>query len=78
MGIPSDWEYSHIGIWPFRRKIPHAWIVEGTSQIQCLCPACEYGRGYNEAIGVGPLNSKPKVLICKTCNSEFLGVTLGG
>lgn len=79
-GIPKDWQYkrvfSHrvIGIFPVYKQLPVAWVVEGTSQIQCLCPYCEYGEGYNEPITA--VFYKLAILQCKVCNTEFYGMTL--
>ncbi len=84
MSIPDDWSYETEVVWnwswrwPFRTKTetktPHAWVLEGTSQIQCMCPNCEYGRGYNEAIS-GVFDTL-KYLKCDKCDTEFFGPSL--
>lgn len=75
MSIPDEWRYeTHlINKWPFITKLPVAWVLEGTSTIQCLCPYCDYGKGYNEPFLT--INATKKVLTCPTCNNQFIGIT---
>lgn len=56
-----------------QQGLPNANIVEGTMTIQCCCPVCEYGDGYNKSILVYPL-SRLALLTCKTCGTRFLGL----
>lgn len=72
-GITDGWTYVNVGKWWWRRRLPAAWIVEGTMSIQCLCPYCAYGTGYNEPILIPELNSDIKILKCKKCKTEFYG-----
>lgn len=67
-GIPDDWEYTII------TKIPVGWIVEGTSTLQCLCPYCAYGEGYNEPIIYG--QAFPQKKKCKKCGTVFLALSM--
>ena len=72
--IPENWKYEVTTIrnWPFITKLPVCWIVEGTSQLQCLCPNCEYGKGYNEPF-IFEVTEK-KVLECPSCKIKFIGL----
>lgn len=80
MSIPEDWSYQNVrshkvlGFWPVYKRLPVAWIVEGTSTLQCLCPYCEYGEGYNGTFIAG--RSPPTELHCDTCGTDFWGMTV--
>ena len=77
MPIEKEWSYKWAWFWkyPFLRKLPFAWIVEGTSQIQCLCPSCDYAKGYNKPISL--VFDIKAVLHCDRCDLDFYGLKLG-
>lgn len=64
--LPADW--------PHRGRLPLAWIVEGTATLQCLCPYCDYAKGYNQSIAL-PLSTEQKAY-CPTCGNEFLALVM--
>jgi hypothetical protein len=74
MAIPKDWEYIRPNFFVFWKKIPVAWICNDYGQLQCLCPNCDYGKGYNKPIVNG--RGKTKVEICKTCNTKFMAIVI--
>ena len=62
--IPEDWKYTD--------GYPEAWIREWCCAIQCVCPYCSYGYGYNECIL--PFNNVKKLVKCETCDTEFWAI----
>lgn len=66
-GIPKDWKYID--------GYPVAWIREWGCAIQCLCPKCDYAKGYNQPISMS-FDTKT-LLKCPTCNTEFIGLVMG-
>lgn len=73
MAIPEDWTYKRIGL--FGKKLPVAWIVEGTMSLQSCCPSCEYGRGYAESFIYGQASMVKRT--CKACNTDFISLSSG-
>ena len=65
-GIPKDWKRTKL------TKIPVGWIVEGTSTVQCLCPYCRYGEGYNKPVIYGV--ARPGYRTCSKCGTKFLAL----
>jgi len=65
-GIPHDWPRTKL------TRRPLGWIVEGTSTIQCLCPFCKYGEGYNRPIIYGVAG--PDYRTCEKCGTKFLAL----
>ena len=64
---------AHVRVNEREYRVGH--MVEGTMTLQTVCPVCEYGEGYNEAIIAGLY--KLRVLKCETCGTEFFGPTMG-
>ncbi len=56
-------------------NLPFGIIVEGTGSIQCICPRCEYSRGFNTPF-LAPM-PVAEVVECKTCGLTFIAATLG-
>jgi hypothetical protein len=53
-------------------NIPNGRIVEGPWTIQCVCPVCPYGTGYNEPILRAVYERRP--VTCLTCQLTFMGL----
>ena len=49
--------------------LPHGRVVEGPWTIQCVCPQCAYGTGYNEPFLASVYEIEPRR--CKTCGLLF-------
>lgn len=75
MTIPNDWEYIRTGIF-FLKKLPVAWICSDYGPLQCLCPYCSYGDGYNKPIIAG--FTVKKVVVCHKCNTKFMALVNKG
>ena len=73
MSVPAGWMYVwRPSILNWARKLPLAWIQEGTSTIQCLCPSCDYAQGYNEAFHA--VGYKERIATCKSCGTTFVAL----
>lgn len=54
------------------QDISYGKVFEGTSQIQCVCPVCEYGEGYMESFI--PDLVETRIVTCDNCGTTFYGV----
>lgn len=64
--LPDEWQFDE------KTGLPFGWIVEGTGSIQCLCPYCDYGKGYNAPfIAASPVQA---IRECETCKRSFLAL----
>lgn len=52
-------------------------ILEGTNQIQALCPDCDYAEGYNQRIHGYETVNLMKFVECKKCGLRFVSPTFG-
>ena len=73
-GIPKGWTYKRL-LREFWHKLPVAWIKEGTSSLQCLCPNCSYGNGYNEPFLSAHFTEV--IRVCPTCKTKFVALVTG-
>jgi hypothetical protein len=52
--------------------LPKGRVIEGPWTIQCVCPACPYGTGYNEPFLASVYEQQP--VTCLTCQLTFMGL----
>lgn len=53
-------------------ELPQGRVVEGPYTIQCVCPVCPYGTGYNEPFLASVYEQQP--VTCPTCRLQFMGL----